>query len=519
MSEERKKIFRFLSDFNRQKWSIAVKAILSGAVAGLLAVLYRLIIEHGTAFAIACYTYFNSHPMMLIPWTLAAVVTGLTVAWLVKLEPAAKGSGIPQVEGVVLFGMKMKWYTILAVRFVAGGLCSVFGLSLGREGPSIQIGAAGAQAVSKVLGKSRVEENYLITGGAAAGLAAAFSAPLSGVIFALEEVHRNFSPAIMLTATTASLIADFVSKYFFGLTPELYFLKLHQLPIYMYAWMIPLGMVTGLVGSLLNRALLASGPLYRRMPSRWAPTVALLLAIPCGMYLPLTLGSGRDLIEFAENATSGVLLLLLLLAVKFLFTCTSFGSGVPGGIFMPILAVGTLTGSIFGILCAHMGLFPAQYIPDFAVCAMAAAMTASVKAPITAILLTAEMSGSLVHLLPVAACAFSALLVSDFLKVEPIYEVLLERSLKNEAEQPAASEEKNLMEIPVELGSCAAGRRIDEISWPTGALIVSLRRGNRDLIPHGETVLKAGDYLAVFYHAGQELEIRKAVSDQCHEKF
>ena len=176
---------------------------------------------------------------MLIPWTLAAVVTGLTVAWLVKLEPAAKGSGIPQVEGVVLFGMKMKWYTILAVRFVAGGLCSVFGLSLGREGPSIQIGAAGAQAVSKVLGKSRVEENYLITGGAAAGLAAAFSAPLSGVIFALEEVHRNFSPAIMLTATTASLIADFVSKYFFGLTPELYFLKLHQLPIYMISVGIP----------------------------------------------------------------------------------------------------------------------------------------------------------------------------------------------------------------------------------------------------------------------------------------
>jgi len=519
MSEQRAKIYRFLSDFNRLKWSIAFKAILTGAAAGLLAVLYRLIIQRGTATAVACYGYFKDHPVFLIPWVLGAVIVGLVVAWLVKLEPAAAGSGIPQVEGVVLFGMKMKWYTILAVRFVAGGLCSIFGLSLGREGPSIQIGAAGAQAVSRLLGKSKVEENYLITGGAAAGLAAAFNAPLSGVIFALEEVHRNFSPAIMLTATAASLVADFVSKYFLGLTPELQFTKIPQLPIHMYFWMIPLGMLTGFVGSLLNRALLAAGPLYGKMSARWAPTVALLLAIPCGMYLPLTLGSGRDLIEFAENATGGILLLLLLLAVKFLFTCTSFGSGVPGGIFMPILAVGTLTGSIFGIVSVNLGLFPAQYIPDFAVCAMAAAMAASVKAPITAILLTVEMSGSLVHMLPVATCAFSALLVSDFMKIEPIYEVLLDRSIKQEKDIATSQEGKNLMEIPVELGSCAAGRRIDEINWPAGTLIVSLRRGNRDIIPHGETTLMPGDYIVVFYPRGQEEEIRKSITDLCHEKF
>lgn len=520
MSEERAKIFRFLSDFNRLKWSIAVKAILSGAVAGLLAVIYRLIIEHGTAAAVAAYSYFEVHPVMILPWVVLAIVIGLTVAWLVKLEPTASGSGIPQVEGVVLFGMKMKWYSILVVRFLAGGLCSIFGLSLGREGPSIQIGAAGAQAVSRLLGKNKVEENFLITGGAAAGLAAAFNAPLSGVIFALEEVHRNFSPTIMLTATAASLVADFVSKYFFGLTPELQFTKILQLPIHLYFWMIPLGMITGFVGSLLNKALLGAGTLYGKMSARWAPTLALLIAIPCGMYLPLTLGSGRDLIEFAENAKSGVVLLLMLLVVKFLFTCTSFGSGVPGGIFMPILAVGTLTGSVFGILSVNLGLFPAQYIPDFAVCAMAAAMAASVKAPITAILLTVEMSGSLVHMLPVATCAFSALLVSDFLKIEPIYEVLLERSIGKEAEADAPEhQEKSLMEIPVELGSCASGKRIDEINWPTGTLIVSLRRGNQDIIPHGETTLMPGDYIVVFYPKGQEEDVRRCITDLCHEKF
>jgi len=521
MSEERAKIFRFLSEFNRLKWSIAVKAILSGAVAGLLAVLYRLIIEHGTRAAVQIYAYFKIHPIFILPWILFAVVVGLFIAWLVKLEPMAKGSGIPQVEGVVLFGMKMKWHTILAVRFLAGICSSCFGLSLGREGPSIQIGAAGSQAVSKVLGKSCVEENYLITGGAAAGLAAAFNAPLSGVIFALEEVHRNFSPAIMLTATAASLIADFVSKYFFGLTPELQFTKVPQLPIHLYAWLIPLGIISGLVGSLMNRSLLGADTLYKKMPSRWAPTVALLIALPCGIFFPLTLGSGRDLIEFAENAQSGVVVLLMLLAIKLLFTCTSFGSGIPGGIFMPILSVGTLSGAVFGILALHAGL-PAQYIPDFAICAMAGALASSVKAPITAILLTAEMSGSLTHMLPVAACAFLALLVSDFLKVEPIYEVLLERIIKRDCEtipNPPEQEEKGLMEIPVELGSVATGKRVDEICWPAGTLIVNLRRGNREIIPHGDTQIMAGDYLIVFFSRGKEETIRKEITALCHENM
>lgn len=519
MTEKRARIFRFLSDFNRLKWSIAVKAILSGAVAGLLAVLYRLIIEYGTSVAVRLYAFFRENPAFLLPWILGCVAAGLFLAWLVKLEPTAKGSGIPHVEGVVLFGLKMKWNTILAVRFLAGLVSSFFGLSLGREGPSIQIGAAGGQAVSKMLGNNRVEENYLITGGAAAGLAAAFNAPLSGVIFALEEVHRNFSPAIMLTATAASLIADFVSKYFLGLTPELHFTTIPQMPIPLYIWMLPVGIASGLVGSLINKALLKADTLYKKMPARWAPTLALLIAVPCGLFFPLTLGSGRDLVEFAEMAQGGITVLVSLLVVKLLFTCTSFGSGIPGGIFMPILSVGTLTGSIVGIFAVQIGLLPSQYIPDLAVCAMAGAMAASVKAPITAILLTAEMTGSLIHLLPVAACAFIALLVSDFLKVEPIYEVLLERSMEQEKTVSAGPQEKCLMEIPVELGSRAAGKRVDEILWPAGSLIVSLRRGSREIIPHGDTKLMAGDYIVVFFSDGEEYQLRQDITALCHEKF
>ena len=410
----------------------------------------------------------------------------------------------------------MKWYSILVVRYIAGILSSFVGVSLGREGPSIQIGASGAQAVARKTSKSKLEENYLITGGAAAGLAAAFNAPLSGIVFALEEVHRSFSPMILISATTASITADVVSKYFFGLTPVLDFRSIPQLPVSLYLCLIPLGIFSGLIGSLINKALLGFQLLYKKLPLKLQPVVAVLLTLPCGLFLPQILGGGQDLIRTAE--TGGVFLVLTgLMLAKILFTSTSFGSGIPGGIFMPILSVGALSGSLLGLLCVRFGM-PAMYIADFAVCGMAGALSASVKAPITSILLTAEMTGSLVHLLPVAACSFIAMLISDLLKVTPIYEALLERIVDSNEKTIKNDKVGGLVEIPVELGSCAAGRKISEIAWPEGALVVNIHRGDKDIMPKANTVISPGDYLVLLSSECTFANLNESVRGLCHAK-
>ncbi len=511
------KAYNFLTSLNELKWSIAFKGVLVGLISGLLVVLYRLGIEYGYASTIQIFLYLRLHPLLIIPWMTAAVCLGLLIAWLVKLEPMATGSGIPQVEGQVLYGMKMKWYTILAVRYTAGLLSSFFGVSLGREGPSIQIGAAGSQAVAKKISKSKLEENYLITGGAAAGLAAAFNAPLSGIVFALEEVHRSFSPHILIAATTASLTADVVSKYFFGLQPVLDFRQIPQLPEALYLWLIPLGLISGLTGALTNKSLLRFQVVYTKLPYKLRPVIALLITLPCGLFLPQVLGGGQNLVQIAENANSGLLILVIFFIVKIVFTCTSFGSGMPGGIFMPILSIGALSGSILGLIAAHFGM-PAEYIPDFAVCAMAGALSGSVKAPVTSILLTAEMTGSLVHLLPVAACSFIALLLSDVLKVTPIYEALLERIVTSNEKTMKNDKTGGLVEIPVELGSCAAGKKISEIAWPEGTLVVNIHRGNKDIVPGADTVVSPGDYLILMSSQSSYAELNANVRELCHAK-
>ena len=515
MAEGKSKLAQLLTDFSSLKWSTALKGILCGVTAGLLVVLYRLGIEFGTEMAVKVFAYLRENPIFILPWLLLAMGVGLVIAWLVKLEPMATGSGIPQVEGVLLYGLKIKWYAVLAVRFVGGILSSFFGLSLGREGPSIQIGAAGSQAVAKKISKNKLEENYLITSGAAAGLSAAFNAPLSGIVFALEEVHRSFSGLILLAATTAALTADVVSKLVFGLRPVLSFTATPQLPVQLYLWLIPLGLLSGAVGALMNRALLLFQTLYKRLPWFLRPMMALLLALPCGLFLPQVLGGGQNLIDQAETADGGMTLLLVLLAVKLLFTCTSFGSGTPGGIFLPILSVGALSGSIIGLAAVRVGM-PAEYVADFAICAMAGALSGSVKAPVTSILLVAEMTGSLVHLLPVAACSFLALLVSDLLKTTPIYEALLERIMDKSDVKTSGKRRRRVLELPVELGCGICGKRISEVQWPQGVLVVGIRRGETEIVPKGDTRILQGDYLTVLSHEGGYREISKSLRELCH---
>lgn len=511
---------RYLTKFGELRWKMAAAGILCGIVSGLLVVAYRIGMEKTVEFARWVMAHIHLNLWLILPWLAAAVAVGLATAWMIKHVPMASGSGIPQVSGVVIHGLTMKWQEVLPVRFLGGFLAGLFGLSLGREGPSIQIGASGAQFVVHRLRKGRrndFQEHYVVTAGAAAGLSAAFSAPLSGMMFALEEVHRSFSPMVLISATAASLTADFVSKYCIGMRPVLDFIDMPQLPLHEYWWMIPLGIIAGLLGSLTNRSLLGFQTLYKYVPQRWRTTVALLIALPVGYFLPQVLGGGASLIALSEHAQTGIGMLILLLVVKILFTSTSFGSGMPGGIFMPILAIGALGGGICGSFAHDAFAIPHEIVPLFAVCVMAGTLSAAVKTPITAILLTVEMTGSLVHMLPVAGAAFIALLVSDMMHTKPIYAALLQRYIAQNGKNQATFTHvgSGVMEFPIEMGCPVDNHRVRDVAWPSGCLLVGLRRGEQEIVPRGDTLIRAGDYIIVLFSGEEERHIRQSVGALC----
>lgn len=499
-------------------WDFRLKlfaeSILSGALVGIIVVLFRLLIEKSEIIRQQIYLFlqFQSFGLKAL-WFIVLIFIGYLLGKIVEKEPMIAGSGIPQVEGVLSGHLKMGWLRVVAGKFFGAILAIGSGLSLGREGPSVQIGAAIAQGISRSLGRLKIEEKYLITAGASAGLAAAFNAPLAGVIFALEEVHKNFSSVVLTAAMAASLTADVVSQKVFGQKPIFDFHNLPVLPLNYYLLLIILGLVIGVFGVLFNRSLVKTLNIYSKItwiPKAFIPTIPLIISGFLGFYLPETLGGGHKLIEFIVQGNLGIKLLIVLLLVKFLFTMISYGSGVPGGIFLPLLVIGALAGNLFGSMTVHFLHIDVQYVNNFVVLAMAAYFTAIVKAPVTGSVLITEMTGSFNHLLPLITVSMTAYLVCDILRSEPIYEVLLGRILKAKDHTKFAIENQNkmILEIPVCLGSQIANKKIKDINWPLDCLIVGLKRGREEIIPQGNTRIYSGDYLIVLTSENKSAETR-----------
>ena len=494
-------VFRMMSHRKNLRFKLVAEATIIGFLVGIVIVLNRLIISK--MFPLFLNLYENSKGNVFGVFKVLMLVTllGLIVGYLVKKEPMISGSGIPQVEGILMKKLNINWLRVLIYKFIGGTISLSAGLSVGREGPSVQMGAAVAEGFSKTLKRVKIEEKFLVTSGASAGLSAAFNAPLSGVIFALEEVHKNFSPLVLLSAMAASLTADFVCKDFLGISPAMEFNGVNILPLKYYWSLIILGFVVGITGIIFNKGILFSQNIYGKMkkvPDEIKVAIPFVLTGIIGMTLPILLGGGHELIMdlVAKGFTLKVLIAFLI--IKYLFTLVSFGSSLPGGIFFPLLVLGALVGNIFGIIICNIFGLPSELIVNFIILAMAGHFASIVRAPITGIILITEMTGSFEHLLPLAIVVIISYLTADWFRLEPIYESLLERILKkNNIPTQISRGGKTLLEIAVYMGSKVEGKCIKDIDWPNRCLLVSIKRGDHELIPRGENKIQSGDFLVV----------------------
>lgn len=508
------RVYNLLKRSQNSKYTLIRDSLLVGIAVGIIIVVYRILGSKLGHIFIDIYSKGKEN-ILLIPIIFAILILlGYIVAKQVKKEPMISGSGIPQVEGILTRRLKMSWFRVLINKFFGGLICLGAGLSVGREGPSVQMGACVGEGISKKLNKLENEEKYLITSGASAGLSAAFNAPLSGVMFALEEAHKNFSPMVLLSAMIASLSADFISKQFFGLNPALHFEKLSSLPLKYYWTLIFLGIAIGISGVIFNKGILKTQSIFKesKLSTEIKIIIPFVITGIVGLISPILLGGGHELIMSLQEGHFTITVLATFLIVKFLFTFISFGSGVPGGIFFPLLTLGALVGNIVGLISILYFGIPSSYLLNFIVLAMAGHFAAIVKAPITAIILISEMTGSLEHLLSLCIVVLVAQLTSDLLKSHPIYESLLERLLSKGTNKYDGSSKKTLLEAAVHMNSELDGKCIKDVLWPKNCLVVAIIRGNKEILPKGCTEIIAGDYLTVMTDQSSSSEILEKVS-------
>jgi CIC family chloride channel protein len=421
---------------------ILLKALVLGIVAGLIASAFRKALQFCELGRIRWIEELPRWEGLAVALVLGAVGAG-TGLWLMRrYAPETAGSGIPDLKDVVMGEKELRWKRVLPVKFLAGVLGIGGGLTLGREGPTVQMGGASGLMVSTWfrVKQGEGERRALISAGAAAGLAAAFNAPLASLIFVLEELSGSFTPVLFVATFIAAVSADVVCRVVTGETP-VFALKdapspsLHTLPVAAIV-----GLVAGLGGVVFNKCLLRSLDLFDRLKTRppfmVGAGVGLMVGLAAWIY-PGMSGSGVVLTDRAMSGEIALKWMLVLIVARFVLTMASYGCGAAGGIFAPLLVMGAIGGLLVGAAVHEVLPGWAAFPETFAVIGMGALFTATVRAPLTGIVLMIELTGKYEFMLPLLVGCFAAYGIAEALGDMPIYEALRERGRSRAPSRPA----------------------------------------------------------------------------------
>lgn len=430
---------------NQARRRLFPHALIVGLLSGGLAVAFRMCLEWGEEFRAQAVEWAVKADGLGIGFLFVVALALVGVAlWLIKAFcPEASGSGIPHLRMILRERGDLNWRRVIPVKFLSGLLGIMGGLCLGREGPTIQMGAAiGAMWGESHLGK-RTDRRTLLVTGASAGLAAAFNAPMAGILFSIEELHINLPESAFFAAMISCISSDLLARSVLGQTPILQATLTQIPPLESLPFFVVLGILNGFLARIFNYSLVNSSRLLAfrsfKLNSLKVVIAATILAV-VGWCYPSLLGGGLQLSNQALSGQGTVVWLIAMLVLRFLLSIGSYAVGTAGGIFAPLLVMGGLLGLLTGEISQH--IFPTA-VPEptaFAVVGMASLFASVVRCPLTGIVLIIEMTGKYELILPLMVASFAASITADELHVAPVYDALLESQLALRAEStPSAA--------------------------------------------------------------------------------
>ena len=494
---------------------LTVQGVMVGIFSGLMVCLYRFLLNGSESVLRNYLSIIQGNVLYIILFFIALAVMGLLIDFIIKWEKDSAGSGIPQVYAEVKGHMEANWAKVLISKIVAGVLTALGGLSLGPEGPSVQIGGMAGKGIARLFKGSKTDELRLILVGSAVGITAAFNAPLAGVIFVLEEINHGFDKTLVFIALVSAIVSDFISKAIFGQATQLTFPVLN-IPLESYWILIVLGVLIGLLGYVYNVGMIKSSDLMDniKIPS-WLKFVAIfMISGVIALTIPEISDGGHFMMGMLDVAIPSMGVLILLLVLKYLFSMFSFSSGAPGGIFLPILVLGAYIGAIFGSAVVPVFGFEHALIYKFIIISMAGFFAATVRSPITGVVLLAEMSGSTESLVAMVIVSLIAYVVPTLLGNEPIYESLYDRLLLSKNREFIKKPSKHVLsEYVVPLNCNYINFKIKDIPFPKNAIVVSVIRNGKYVIANEDLNIKYGDQIQILADVNDYPYIREEIEE------
>jgi len=413
---------------------LAVASILGGLLIGVVggAFRYCLILSDNWRSQMIAWAHQWPHFAWLLPVGLGAVGAWLARFLVIRFAPTAEGSGVQRVEAVFSGEAKPASFAVVPVKFFGGLIAMGSGLALGREGPTVQMGSSFGVLVSRFFLRDDGDRRVVEAASAGGGLAVAFNAPIGGSIFVFEELTSNFTPWLLVSTLAAATVAVWLMRIMLGNTLS-FTVPQVSLTVVWSKWpFVWLGALLGAAGALYNRiimGLLLIGDQISRISSLHRAAIIGAIVGLVAWFVPGMVGGGESLTQAILSNRYQVGSLVIIFLVRFLLGPLSYAVGAPGGIFAPLILLGAASGALFAGVVNHFETAAHLDPVACAIVGMGALFTASVRAPLTGIVLAVEMTGRADLTLGLLGASLMAMLVAMLLHSEPIYESLKRRML------------------------------------------------------------------------------------------
>lgn len=448
------------------------------------------------------------------------VLMGIAMAVLHKYMPRVSGGGIPRSEGILRGTLTMRWIRTIIGTLIGSFLSFLGGLPLGSEGPAVLMGTATGRMCTRVSKNPYAWDRYVMTGGAGAGFAVATGAPLSAILFTLEEIHKRFSPMLILSVSSAVVSASCVNSFLseiFGVSKELFdFVILSSFEFGDGGYLLLFGVIISICVGIFNLAIAVFGKVMDKTKKRLPTWVifAVLFAVTgvFGLVFDDAIFNGHKTVEELALHGESASYIMTLLVCRLFFMLAVTSSGATGGIFVPTLAIGALCGGLGGKMLIALGM-SAELFPALVFLGMCAFLGGTLRAPLTAAVLFFETTASFTNMFYVTIVIFTVYILTELFNQKPFYDKVLEGMEKKQNQDKVARIIR--FETKISHGSFVVGKAVRDVLWPASSVVTSITRAGaekKDMDHDGEKKLYPGDTIVLRVKTYDEEEIRRELA-------
>ena len=515
---------KFYNHISRFLFPCLAFSVITGVISSILITSFKILAELIVEVSVSAYEAIRTNPVWLPVLIVGAALVGHVASLILSASHSCKGGGIPTSVAAIQGIFSFRWLSAIFLLPISALLTFLAGLPLGTEGPCVQMGTAVGDGVSKCFGKEKNKgwRRYIMTGGASAGFSVATASPISAIIFAMEELHKHFSPILLSVASISVITAQITAKALAAIgIGDLNFLdvpELEVLPAILFFAPILLGVISGICSILFTQLYHRIDHIMRAILKKFSVKIVLPILFSVvsivGFFFANALGSGHSLINSLFTGGIAWYTLIFLFLFRAVGMILSNTSGATGGVFLPTLAFGAIIGALCANFMSSVGWIGEEYYILMVVLGITSFLGATSRIPLTACVFAIEGLGGIYNVIPIVIATTVSVLIVECSGLEDLTDKIIDAKLHKitKGKKPFDIE----VPLTVNPNSFVEGKELRDVLWPNSCVVVAFKRAKP---AENHSVISEGDVVTVRYITYNPDATAKELNDLVGEQF